>query len=128
MNRPALVGLLAAMAMAMAAGAAQAQSGPSGDVAAGQQVYEVRCSFCHGEGGVGGQGPTLIGVVGRKAASVPNFAYSPALKASGLTWSPPNLDQFLTNPAARVPGTSMPMSVPDTKERADLIAYLASLH
>jgi cytochrome c len=124
MNRPALAVLLAAMA----AGAAHAQNGASGDVAAGQQVYETRCSFCHGEGGVGGQGPSLIGVVGRKAASVPNFAYSPALKASGLTWTGANLDRFLPNPAALVPGTSMPMSVPDDKERADLIAYLASLH
>jgi cytochrome c2 len=110
------------------AGPTLAQAPPAGDAAAGQQVYEVRCSFCHGEGAVGGQGPTLIGVVGRKAASVPNFEYTPALKASGLTWTPGDLDRFLTNPAALVPGTSMPMSVPDDKERRDLIAYLASLH
>ena len=110
------------------AGPVLAQSGAPDDVGAGQQVYETRCSFCHGEGGVGGQGPTLIGAVGRKAAAVPNFAYTPALKASGLDWTTSNLDRFLTNPATTVPGTSMPMSVPDTKERADLIAYLASLH
>ena len=110
------------------AGPALAWSAPAADPAAGQQVYETRCSFCHGEGGVGGQGPTLIGVVGRKAASVANFAYTPALKGAGLTWTAADLDRFLTNPAALVPGTSMPMSVPDAQERADLIAYLASLH
>ena len=110
------------------AGPALAQGAPGVDIAAGKQVYEVRCSFCHGEGGVGGQGPSMMGVVGRKAASLANFAYSPALKASGLTWTPANLDRFLTNPAELVPGTSMPMSVPDAKERADLIGYLASLH
>ena len=110
------------------AGPVLAWSAPATDPAAGQQVYETRCSFCHGEGGVGGQGPSLIGVVGRKAGSFANFAYTPALKASGLTWTAADLDQFLTNPAAVVPGTAMPMSVPDAKERADLIAYLASLH
>jgi cytochrome c len=110
------------------AGPVLAWSAPATDPAAGQQVYETRCSFCHGEGGVGGQGPSLIGVVGRKAGSFANFAYTPALKAFGLTWTAADLDRFLTNPAALVPGTSMPMSVPDAQERADLIAYLASLH
>lgn len=117
-----LAGLLAL------AGQVHAQGAPAPDAAAGQQVYETRCSFCHGEGGVGGQGPSLVGVAGRKAAGVPNFAYTPALKASGLTWTAADLDRFLTNPDALVPGTAMPMSVPDAKERADLIAYLASLH
>lgn len=121
--RAALTAVLVALA-----GSALAQGAPGADTATGQQVYEVRCSFCHGEGGVGGQGPALIGVIGRKAGSVPNFAYSPALKSSALTWTPANLDRFLTNPAELVPGTSMPMSVPDAKERADLMAYLASLH
>jgi cytochrome c2 len=121
--RGALIASLFALA-----GPVLAQGAPSADPAAGQEVYETRCSFCHGEGGVGGQGPALIGVVGRKAASVANFAYTPALKGAGLTWTPSDLDRFLTNPAALVPGTSMPMSVPDAKERADLIAYLASLH
>jgi len=114
----AVVLLLSGSALAQAAG---------GDPAAGKDVYDVRCTFCHGDGGVGGQGPKLIGVVGRKAASVPDFAYTPALKGSGLTWTPANLDKFLTNPPAMVPGTSMPMSVPD-EERHDLIAYLATLH
>lgn len=115
------------LGLAAIAGPAWSQGAAPADIAAGQQTYEVRCSFCHGEGAVGGQGPVLIGVVGRKAGSVPNFSYSPALKSSGLTWTPANLDRFLTNPAELVPGTSMPMSVPDTKERADIIAYLASL-
>ena len=122
MRAALLLGLMAV------AGSAWAQDAPTADAAAGQQVYETRCSFCHGEGGVGGQGPSLIGVAGRKAASAPNFAYTSALKASGLTWTASNLDHFLINPAGLVPGTSMPMSVPDEAERANLIAYLASLH
>ncbi len=103
-------------------------AGALGDPAAGAQAFDVRCGFCHGDGGVGGQGPSLIGVVGRKAGTVPGFAYSAAIKSSGITWTGPQLDHFLTNPAAAVPGTAMPMNIPDAKERADVIAYLGTLH
>jgi cytochrome c len=101
---------------------------PQGDAVAGAQVFDVRCGFCHGDGGVGGQGPSLIGVVGRKAGSVPGFSYSAALKAAGIVWTAPQLGHFLTDPAAAVPGTAMPMNVPDAKERADVIANLGTLH
>ena len=74
------------------------------------------------------EGPNLIGLVGRKAASQPAFSkYSEALKASGLTWSTATLDEFLKNPMALVPGTFMPMLIKDDKTRADVIAYLATL-
>jgi cytochrome c len=74
------------------------------------------------------EGPNLLGVVGRKAASEPEFArYSAALKASGITWKKKSLDQFLLNPMAKVPGTIMPMLIPDDKTRADVVAYLATL-
>lgn len=74
-------------------------------------------------------GPNLIGVVGRDAASQPDFIpnYSPALKASELTWDKETLDHFLVNPMGMVPGTFMPMQIPDDKTRADVIAYLESL-
>ena len=95
------------------------------DPAKGEAIFQERCAFCHPAQGVG-QGPSLTGVVGRKAAAVPGFPYTDALKASGLTWTPENLSKFLTGPTDMVPGTSMPMVVPDEGERADLIAYLAS--
>jgi cytochrome c len=98
---------------------------PKPDLAHGQEVFEDTCMSCHFKTG-GGQGPTLVGVVGRKAASVPGVAYTRALQESGLTWTPDKLDTLLTNPGALVPGTAMIMSVPDAKDRADLIAYLAS--
>jgi cytochrome c2 len=114
--------VLASVAMAAPpSGLAQ----PKPDPAHGQQVFEDTCLFCHMTTG-GGQGPTLVGVVGRKAANVPGVTYSSALQASGLTWTPDKLDAFLTNPRALVPGTAMMMIVPDPKDRADLIAYLAS--
>ena len=95
------------------------------DPAKGEAIYQERCAFCHPAEGVG-QAPTLTGVVGRKAASIPDFPYSDALKSSGLIWTPENISKFLTGPALLVPGTSMQMVVPDEAERADLIAYLAS--
>ena len=81
--------------------------------------------MCHIAGG-GGQGPSLTGVVGRPAGSAPGFAYTPALKASGLTWTPANLDRFLVNPAALVPGTAMVVRINDAAQRAALIRFLAT--
>jgi cytochrome c2 len=105
---------------------AQATPGSSaGDAAAGQDLFLDRCAMCHVAEG-GGQGPSLEGVYGRKAASTPGFAYSAALKASGVTWTGPELDRFLTNPSVAIPGTAMPITVPDAKQRANLIAYFAT--
>ena len=70
-----------------------------------------------------GVGPNLAGVVGRKSASQ-SFAYSPALKKAGLVWTKPNLDRYLAGPAKMVPGTRMAVAMPDTKQRAAVIAYL----
>jgi cytochrome c len=96
------------------------------DAAKGSDVYQDRCGSCHVLNGIG-QGPSLAGVVGRKAGSLPGFNYSDAIKASGLTWTPANLDRFLSGPTKLVPGTAMRAVVPDPAERRDLIAYLASL-
>ena len=72
--------------------------------------------------------PLDVIVVGRKAGSQPGFTgYSPALKASNLTWSKKTLDKFLINPGEMVPGTFMPIEIPDDKTRADVVAYLATL-
>ena len=65
------------------------------------------------------------GVVGRRAGTVKGYAYSPALKASGLTWTQDQLDRWLTNPQTLVPGARMFFSVSDAQKRADIIAYLA---
>ncbi len=108
------------------AGAARSAPAP-GDATTGGAVFEDRCAICHVAAG-GGQGPSLKSLIGRKAASVPGFEFTPALKASGLTWTAAALDGFLTNPRRAVPGTAMPIRVADAKQRADLIAYLATRH
>jgi cytochrome c len=69
----------------------------------------------------------LAGVVGRKAAAVPGFNYSDAMKTSGLVWTEANLDRFLAGPTRLVPGTSMRAIVSDPTERRQVIAYLATL-
>jgi cytochrome c len=109
--------------LALAALPPQALAAP--DVEKGDAVFQDRCSMCHQEEGVG-QGPNLKGVVGRKAGTLEGFAYTAAMKNSGLTWTPANLNIFLTGPSKMVAGTTMPMTVPDADDRGDLIAFLAS--
>jgi cytochrome c len=114
--------LLAAAVVALGAAAAHAQ-----DVPKGSDVFQDHCSQCHVLSGIG-QGPNLIGVVGRKAASLPDYPYSAALRASGLTWTAASLDAFVQGPGKLVPGTAMRAIVPDPTDRQNLIAYLATLH
>lgn len=101
--------------------AAAAQAAP--DTRAGEQVY-ARCVACHALA-YDRVGPRHCGLLGRRAGSVPGFAYSNAMKNSGLTWDEKTLDRFLAGPMKVVPGTTMTYDgVPDAKERSDLIAYL----
>jgi glucose/arabinose dehydrogenase/cytochrome c2 len=92
----------------------------------GQRLFEQRCALCHSTGERGGQGPGLGGVVGRQAAAS-SFAYTRALRDSGLTWDRATLDRFLAAPAQLVHGTTMPMPLPDPVERKAVIEYLATL-
>ena len=94
----------------------------------GATLFQERCSVCHTvePGAGGGQGPNLRGVVGRKAAST-DFSDSVALTRWGRTWTRELLGKYLTNPGALVPGTTMEVRVPERRDRADIVAYLASL-
>jgi cytochrome c len=105
-------------------------AGSKPNIESGKATFDTMCGICHSVQKAGGptQGPNLLGVVGRKAASEPEFPmYSPALKTSKITWSKKALDKFLLNPMEKVPGTIMPMQIPDNKTRADVVAYLATL-
>jgi cytochrome c len=88
------------------------------------------CIACHSTTqGTNRIGPSLFGVIGRKAGSVPGFNYSTAMKGAGLTWTAQDLDAFIANPQQKVPGNHMPFSgLPDGKQRAEIVAYLGSLH
>lgn len=100
------------------------------DVSHGQQLYRAQCGVCHqgGEGdGDGGAGPSLKGLLGRKVGGDTNFGYTSALSDSKESWTAENLSVFLADPNKAKPGTSMPISVTNDADRADLVAYLASL-
>ncbi len=99
------------------------------DAAKGEAAFKPICGICHATAAGGPVlGPNLIGVVGRKAGTQPEFKmYSKALQDSGLTWDTKTLDEFLQGPMNKVPGTTMPMLIADPVQRADVIAYLASL-
>jgi cytochrome c len=96
-----------------------------GDSARGAVLYQA-CMACHllDEDDVG---PRHRGVVGRTAGSVPGYAYSPALRNSHLVWGADTLDRWLTNPQGLVPGAKMFFAMPNAQDRADVIAWLATL-
>lgn len=108
----------------IAAGTAQAAGNPE----AGAKVF-TRCKACHtAEPGKNRIGPSLYGVVGRMSGAEPGFNYSPAMKNAHIVWTPENLNKYLTNPKAVVPGNKMAFpGVKDPKEREDVISYLETL-
>lgn len=89
----------------------------------------AQCQVCHKiEPGKHGIGPSLARIYGTKAGDVAGYAFSPAMKASGLTWDDATLDRFLTQPMSAVPGTKMVYpGVKDAAKRAEIIAFLKSL-
>jgi cytochrome c len=117
LSTPAL--LLAALILAPLPAKAQ-------DATAGQKAFAV-CAICHdvGETARIKVGPPLNGLFGRKAAASEGFAYSDALKNSGIVWDEKTFGPFIANPRAFVPGTKMAFAgVKDDNKIADLAAYL----
>jgi len=93
------------------------------ELAAGREIYE-RCAACHSLEW-DRVGPRHCGLFGRRAGSVPGFAYSDAMRRSGIVWNRETLDRFLADPLGTVPGTFMTYAgVEDPKERAELLAFL----
>jgi cytochrome c len=115
-------GALVALAIKDASGADL-----SGDPSKGAAAFS-QCKSCHTvEAGVNRVGPSLAGIVGSHASKVPGFRYSPANVASNITWTEQELYDYLENPRAKIPGTTMAfVGIKDSQKRADLIAYLKS--
>ena len=99
--------------------------GAPGDASRGKTLYESRCTACHSLDH-SRIGPAHRGVYGRRAARVPGFDYSPALRQAHIIWNARSLDRWLKDPEGFVPGQKMGFSVPDPQDRADIIAFLAS--
>lgn len=100
----------------------------SADIEKGAKAFK-KCSACHKvEAGANGTGPYLYGVVDRPKGAAQGFGYSAAMAAMGSTWTPENLNTFLTKPSDYVKGTTMSFAgIKNPAERADIIAYLDSL-
>jgi cytochrome c len=106
----------------LTAGGAMAQSAESGE-----RTFNQQCKACHTveKGGASTIGPNLFGVIGRKAGSAPGFAFSDAMKTSGITWDESSLADYLKDPKAKVPDGKMAFAgLKRPPQLADLIAYL----
>jgi len=113
------------LAAALFSGAAVAD----GDAEKGKQVFS-KCGICHATvPGANKVGPSLAGIIGRKSASDPKFGYSDAMKKYEKVWDAQTLDAYLVDPRQAVPGTKMIfVGLKDSSDRANIIAYLATLN
>jgi cytochrome c len=95
-----------------------------------QMAFNNACRTCHSmKEGDNRLGPSLAGVVGRKAGTLPGYAYSPSMQNSGVTWDEATLDRFIANPDQVVGGNKMKpfTSISDETQRKDIIAFLKSI-
>ncbi|MGE3744293.1 MAG: cytochrome c family protein [Sphingomonadaceae bacterium] len=125
MRKTAILGgaSLAFLALGAIANPASSETAPARPSAFAQ------CAACHStERGKTLFGPSLAGVAGRRAGSLPGYAYSQALKSSGLTWNAATLDRWLASPQRTVPGTKMPFAgIADPLRRRQIVDYLMTL-
>lgn len=112
------IGLGAALLLCL-----QGEAKAAGDALRGKTLYKNTCMSCHSLD-YNGIGPAHKDLFGRKAGSLPDYAYSAALQSSTIVWTEATLDKWLKNPAKLIPGEKMGFMVTSAKDRADLIAYL----
>jgi cytochrome c len=95
----------------------------------GQTAFNTSCRTCHTmKEGDNRQGPSLAGIMGRKAGSLPGFNYSPSMKQSGITWDEATLDQFIADPEQVVHGNTMKPygGITDAAQRKLIVDFLKS--
>lgn len=121
--------LASAAALATMTGVASAQMvAPKAKPVSGEKLFGQQCGACHStKAGETRVGPSLAGIIGRKAGSVRGYGYSPALKKSGLVWNKANMDKWLTDSGKTVAGTTMAYSQADATKRRAIIDYLDTL-
>ena len=119
-SRTGILALAIAVALSAAPAAAQDE---------GEALFNNACRTCHTlEAGDNRLGPTLHGVVGRQAGTLPDYNFSQTLKRSGIVWDEANLDRFVENPDALIPGNNMKpyTGMTSAEDRAAVIAYLTA--
>jgi cytochrome c len=117
---------VAAVGFGLAAALASGTPAMAANLDHGKQVFQA-CAACHTEK-PDALGPSLKGVVGRKAAALEDFRYSGPMRRANLVWDEATLRQFLADPQAKVSGTRMPFGgLSDPKDLDDVVAYLQTL-
>jgi cytochrome c2 len=118
------LGLLSVTALFVSIGPVLAD----GDATRGQKIFN-KCKVCHAlKAGQKRIGPSLHGVIGRRAGSESYFGYSPAMRSAGIDWTEENLDKYLEAPKKFIPKNKMPFAgLKKAKDRADVIAYLKTV-
>jgi cytochrome c len=117
---------IAILALSVFARAGAARAATDAEFSHGKRLF-LYCAACHsiGAGEADKVGPNLHGVIGARAGTRGGFAYSAALRESGIVWSDDTLNAWLEQPTALVPATKMAFAgLPGDQDRADLIAYL----
>jgi cytochrome c len=129
--RPArvfLMMILSGIACVLSSLSALPQAPQGTDGVSGQLAFNNACRTCHiVREGDNRLGPNLHGIVGRKAGSLPDYAFSSAMKEAGFVWDAEKLDRFIANPDEVVPGNNMKPygGLPSSEERKKIIAFLA---
>ena len=129
MLKPMLVGI-ASLAIAVSMAPSRPALGAPPPPQPKMPAAFTTCAACHNSvrGARAGVGPNLYGVMGAKAGARPGFAYSAALKKSGVVWNKATVARYIANPAAVAPGTTMPNpGIANARDRAAIVTYLAAL-
>lgn len=127
-RRVLLISALSGAVWTLSLPSALPQSSQGKEAESGQQAFNNACRTCHMvREGDNRLGPNLYKVVGRKAGSLPNYAFSSAMKEAGLVWDEEKLDRFIANPDQVVPGNNMKPfgGLSSSDDRKKIIAFLA---
>jgi cytochrome c len=127
-DRAFLIMALSGMAYMLSSPSALPQAPQGTEGVSGQQAFNNACRTCHlVREGDNRLGPNLHKIVGRKAGSLPDYAFSSAMKEAGFVWDEEKLDRFIANPDEVVPGNSMKPygGLPSSEDRKKIIAFLA---
>jgi cytochrome c len=126
-SRTFLIGALSGLACMLSSPSALPQA-PQGAEISGQQAFNNACRTCHiMREGDNRLGPNLHKIIGRKAGSLPDYAFSSAMKEAGFVWDEEKLDRFIANPDEVVPGNNMKPygGLSSSEDRKKIIAFLA---
>src|SRR4051794_18557593 len=124
-----MIGRVVLSALLATSSAAAFAADAGGDSVSGRAIFQHICQNCHStEIGINKVGPSLWSIVGREPASVPDYTYSEAMKANKSAWTATALNAYLADPRGDVHGAKMFFKgLPESRDRADVIAYLRTL-